>query len=273
MRKHEDSRTRASRVHAADRVAGSLARGRSESRDTAGRYRGVAVARGFHGQPWPAARGAPDDHYHAGDLWIICALRFKERWNEQWLPRRFTWLFFYDEAVGLAQGHRPCGECRHARYTAYRDAWAYANPGRLAPSARDMNRQLHVERIVRGTHRRRLHPMPWRGLPDGAFVLHARGVPHAVLGSELVEWTRDGYGAAVDPPGPRRGNRDNAAIFGLGPASRLQGADRPHGLRLTASACVGFSTDFRASQPAVVRLRHQLPALVSMAARASVAWG
>ena len=133
--------------------------------------------------------------FHAGDLWIICALRFKDRWNEQWLPRRFTWLFFYDEAVALAAGHRPCGECRHARYTEYRDAWAYANPGPPAPSARDMNRQLHVERIVRGTPRRRLHPMPWRGLPDGTFVMHAQGAPHAVLGSELVEWTRDGYGA------------------------------------------------------------------------------
>ena len=37
--------------------------------------------------------------------------------------------------------------------------------------------------------------MPWRGLPDGTFVMHAQGAPHAVLGSELVEWTRDGYGA------------------------------------------------------------------------------
>jgi hypothetical protein len=141
--------------------------------------------------------------FHAGDLWIICALRFNERWNEQWLPRRFTWLFFYDEAVALAAGHRPCGECRHARYTAYRDAWAFANPGRPAPSARDMNRQLHAERIVRGTHRRCLHPMPWRGLPDGAFVLHEQGVPHAVLGGELVEWTRHGYGARS--PRPVRG--------------------------------------------------------------------
>jgi hypothetical protein len=138
--------------------------------------------------------------FHAGDLWIICALKFKERWNEQWLPLRFTWLFFYDEAVALAAGHRPCGECRHARYTAYRDAWAYANPGPSAPSARDMNRQLHAERIVRGTHRRRLHPMPWRGLPDGAFVLHPQGVPHAVLGGELVEWTRGGYGARRSRP-------------------------------------------------------------------------
>lgn len=138
--------------------------------------------------------------FHAGDLWIICALRFRDRWNAQWLPRRFTWLFFYDEAVALAAGHRPCGECRRANYTAYRDAWAYANPSLPPPSARDINRQLHAERIVRGTHRRRLHQMPWRGLPDGAFVLLEEHAPHVVLGSELVLWTREGYGARRSRP-------------------------------------------------------------------------
>jgi hypothetical protein len=133
--------------------------------------------------------------FHAGDLWIICALRFRDRWNEQWLPRRFTWLFFHDEAVALAAGHRPCGECRHASYTAYRQAWEYAHSDPSPPSARDINRQLHAERLVRGTHRRRLHQMPWRGLPEGTFVLHDQRTPHAVVGNELVEWTHHGYGA------------------------------------------------------------------------------
>lgn len=145
-----------------------------------------------------------DDHrivrFHAGDLWIICALRFKDRWNEQWLPRRFTWLFFHDEAVALAAGHRPCGECRHESYVAYRDAWGMAQPGRPLPSAREMNRQLHAERLVRGTHRRRLHAVPWRELPDGAFALDQDGVPQLVLGGELVQWTRTGYGARRQRP-------------------------------------------------------------------------
>jgi len=133
--------------------------------------------------------------FHAGDLWIICALNFRNRWNEQWLPRRFTWLFFHDEAVALAAGHRPCGECRHASYTAYRDAWAAAGRSALPPSAREMNRQLHSERIVRGTRRRRLHEISWSGLPDGTFVLTADGSPQLVHGGRLVEWTREGYGA------------------------------------------------------------------------------
>lgn len=132
--------------------------------------------------------------FHAGDLWIICALSFRDRWNEQWLPRRFTWLFFHDEAVALAAGHRPCAECRRAAYVAYRDAWASVRSDRPPPSAGEINRQLHAERIARGTHRRRLHQLPWSGLPDGTFVITEDLSPHLVLGPELVEWSRAGYG-------------------------------------------------------------------------------
>ncbi|MGH3502104.1 MAG: hypothetical protein ACRDQA_14650, partial [Nocardioidaceae bacterium] len=107
--------------------------------------------------------------FHASDLWISCALRFGGRWSEQWRPHHFTWLYFHDEAVSLAAGHRPCGECRRGDYFAYRDAWVDALAG-VPPSAKQMNHQLHGERIVRGTHTRRTHTMPWRDLPSGAFV-------------------------------------------------------------------------------------------------------
>lgn len=130
---------------------------------------------------------------HAGDLWIVCALEFGDRWHEQWLPRHFTWLYFHDEAVAFAAGHRPCGECRRAAYTAYRDAWGGA------PSATEMNKRLHAERIVRGTHKRRIHRVPWRELPDGAFVL-VDDAPALVLGDALVEWTTAGYGASRRRP-------------------------------------------------------------------------
>jgi len=53
-------------------------------------------------------RGREIVRFHAGDLWITCALEFRGRWREQWLPHRWTHLFFYDEAVSLAAGHRPC---------------------------------------------------------------------------------------------------------------------------------------------------------------------
>jgi hypothetical protein len=143
-------------------------------------------------------RGTEIVRFHAGDLWIVCALEFRGRRSALWRPGRFTWLFFHDEAVAFAAGHRPCGECRRGAYTAFRDAWA-AGLGVAVPSAGELNRRLHGERIVRGTHRRRFHRRPWRELPDGAFVFLG-GAPRLVLGDAVVEWTTSGYGGRAARP-------------------------------------------------------------------------
>jgi hypothetical protein len=129
--------------------------------------------------------------FHASDLWITCALEFRGRRHEQWQPHHYTFLFFHDEAVSFAAGHRPCAECRRDSYNAYRAAWA-AGLGVDAPSAQQMNQRLHGERIVRKTHRRRLHPIPWADLPDGAFVMLGTS-PALVIGDGLREWTFQGY--------------------------------------------------------------------------------
>jgi hypothetical protein len=155
---------------------------------------------------WTGNRGILHrDHeivrFHASDLWITCALQFKDWGRPQWLPGRWTHLFFLDEAVSFAAGHRPCATCRRADYNAYRAAWA-ADLACDVPSAKAMNRQLHSERIVRGTHRRRLHPMPWPSLPDGTFVMLDQTAA-LVVGDRLTEWTNTGYGAGR--PRPRSG--------------------------------------------------------------------
>ena len=137
--------------------------------------------------------------FHAGDLWITCALEFNGRWQAQWQPHHYTFLYFHDEAVSLAAGHRPCAECRRAAYDRYRAAWAAGLGGDL-PSAQQMNRQLHQERIVRGTHRRRLHQLPWTDLPDGAFVLLDDDRPAVVVGSQVTEWTTRGYAGSRERP-------------------------------------------------------------------------
>jgi hypothetical protein len=146
---------------------------------------------------WTGNRGVLHEgreivRFHAGNLWITCALEFRGRHRELWIPNRWTPLFFHDEAVAFAAGHRPCGECRHAEYVTYKEAWAEAQGGPL-PSAGEMNRRLHGERIFRGTHRRRFHEILWADLPDGAFVLDT-GAPSLVLGDELVTWSPSGYG-------------------------------------------------------------------------------
>jgi hypothetical protein len=145
---------------------------------------------------------------HASDLWITCALEFRGRYREQWLPHRYTHLYFHDEAVSFAAGHRPCAECRRDDYRAYQRAWIAGKNGKglTAPGAKEMNAVLHGERIVPGTHRRRLHELSWPSLPDGTFVLldgPAGGQPGLVLGDAVVPWATEGYGAPV--PRPRTG--------------------------------------------------------------------
>jgi len=136
--------------------------------------------------------------FHRSPLWIICALEYKGWRAPKWEPHRWTALFFHDEAVALAAGHRPCALCRRGSYNDYRRALAAGN-GDPVLLAKEIDRQLHGERIVRGTHRRRLHPRPWVELPAGTFVL-VDGGP-AVLGPDsLVPWTTEGYGLARARP-------------------------------------------------------------------------
>jgi hypothetical protein len=46
--------------------------------------------------------------------WLVCLLDYKGRRREVMGVRSWTELFFLDEAVALAAGHRPCFFCRRA---------------------------------------------------------------------------------------------------------------------------------------------------------------
>jgi hypothetical protein len=149
-------------------------------------------------------RGTTIRRFHNGALWIVCTLTYEDRRLPQWVPGRYTLLFFHDEAVAFAAGHRPCALCRRPAYERYRDAWV-AGHGGDRPAATAIDRRLHAERLVTGTHRRRLHRMPWRSLPAGAFVL-LDDRPQLVLDARVVPWTVEGYGRPA--PRPSRGDVD-----------------------------------------------------------------
>ncbi len=142
-------------------------------------HRGHSVVR-----PWQVRR------------WITCRLEFRGWVAPKWQPGRWTPLFFYDEAVALAAGHRPCALCRRADYHAWLDAWGRALGRR--PNADAKDRQLHAERV--DGRRQRRHAMPWAKLPSGSYVAIGDG-PALVLDDRLVPWSPDGYGAAIDRPG------------------------------------------------------------------------
>lgn len=123
--------------------------------------------------------------------WIACTLSYKGWVAPKWTPGRWTALFFYDEAVALAAGHRPCALCRRDAYRRYLDAAQMQN-------ADACDARLHAERL--DGKQKRLHRFAWSGLPAGAFVEFG-GEPYVVLPDRIRRWCRTaGYGEPVTRP-------------------------------------------------------------------------
>jgi hypothetical protein len=129
--------------------------------------------------------------------WITCRLAFKGRRRALMTPRRYTELFFLDEATAFAAGHRPCAECRWHDYQRFRTCW----PELAGQPVAELDEVLHRERVDRAG-RRIVRPMAADGLPDGSFVVLEQRPDQALLkwGDQLYPWSLDGYGAPVAPP-------------------------------------------------------------------------
>jgi hypothetical protein len=85
----------------------------------------------------------------ATKAWLICVCEYKGRRREVMGGRSWTELFFLDEAVALAAGHRPCFFCRRQSAEAFRGAWTKARGGKV-PFAAEMDAVLHEERLDHG---------------------------------------------------------------------------------------------------------------------------
>src|SRR5213078_2845826 len=109
--------------------------------------------------------------------WITCVLEFRGWVAPKWVPGRWTPLFFLDEAVALAAGHRPCALCRRADFNRWMDAWEAAFGER--PTVDPLDRRLHAERLDGKVQRR--HAAAWRDLPAGTFVVLDDRVPAVVM--------------------------------------------------------------------------------------------
>ena len=51
-------------------------------------------------------------HHRSSTLWITCLTEFRDWRVPLARPNRWTPIFFLDDAVALAAGHRPCATCR-----------------------------------------------------------------------------------------------------------------------------------------------------------------
>jgi hypothetical protein len=127
---------------------------------------------------------------YASRRWITCVLEFKGRHRAVMSPGRYTELFFLDEAVALAAGHRPCAECRRERFNAFKKAWRPKPMGNFL-YADDIDRELHKARI-RGHREKVTHRADSKSLPDGCFVRIA-DASYLVWREGLLRWSPEGY--------------------------------------------------------------------------------
>lgn len=173
--------------------------------------------------------------HHRGSLWIICLTSYRD-WNHPLdSPRVWTPLFFLDDAVALAAGHRPCGLCRRDEYLAYQRgvsmralsqgevvqegaSQAGVSQDRFADQlvlAGELNRRLQGERLrrrQRGEAGRGRGPwlerardrMLWSAeadsLPAGVVVIGENGEPHLLTERALQPFSFGGWGQSIARP-------------------------------------------------------------------------
>lgn len=149
--------------------------------------------------------------HHQSSAWIVCRLEFKGRRVPLARPHGWTPIFFLDDAVALAAGHRPCGLCRRAEHLAYQTAVTegLGRPQRVL--TRELDRRLAAERLRagRGLERasdRRLWTAPAPELPDGTVIV-VQGVPQLLLGERALAFSFAGW----HDPRPRP--RDAATVL------------------------------------------------------------
>src|SRR4051812_22830988 len=131
--------------------------------------------------------------------WLVCLCEFKGRRRSVMGARSWTELFFLDEAIALAAGHRPCFFYRRDAAKAFRDAWASGSAARV-PRAAEIDAILHAERLDHG--RKRVHSITARPdeLPDGAGIAAAGGAHPVAHGRAVRLAGRGDDGPLGKPP-------------------------------------------------------------------------
>ena len=138
-------------------------------------------------------------HRWTSKAWICCALEWKAKRRTPMTPHTWTELFFLDEAVALAAGHRPCATCRRPAFVAFREAWRRAAlPGSKAP---EIDATLHAARLtdtrLTDTRQQHRYQAEAASLPDGTFIW--QDTPHLIHAGLAFPYTPSRY----LPPIPR----------------------------------------------------------------------
>ena len=150
--------------------------------------------------------------YQRGALWISCVTEWRGRRQPLAAVGRWTPLFFLDEAVALAAGHRPCAYCRRDAYNSYVDAIRASDIDGHSLNATALNRRLADERssgpgapsaarrgLARGKGRQ-TWPAELATLPTGTVFIDDRGAAMLAVNDHVAAFTFEGWSHRT--PGP-----------------------------------------------------------------------
>ncbi len=125
--------------------------------------------------------------------WVCCVLAFKNRQRRLMTPNRYTELFFHDEAVALAAGHRPCAECRRADHKAFLAAAEHSGP------VAQFDAKLHAARAIPRRFAQHRPMFDCATLPNGCFVLRDN-TPLLLWHDAALPFSPTGYAAPQRRP-------------------------------------------------------------------------
>jgi hypothetical protein len=146
--------------------------------------------------------------HHGARLWIACLLQYKDWRVDLARPGRWTPVFFLDDAVALAAGHRPCGLCRREDHRAYQRGVTQGLRAHAAVSAAELDRRLAAERLRRGRGIDRAGDrIVWTAeageLPSGTVIVDG-STPRLLLDDRMLAFGFAGWHSPAARP--RRGS-------------------------------------------------------------------
>ncbi|HWM22269.1 MAG TPA: hypothetical protein VNO51_21440 [Ilumatobacteraceae bacterium] len=136
--------------------------------------------------------------HHHSPLWISCVTEFRDWRHPLAAPHRWTPIFFLDDAVALAAGHRPCAFCRRDAYRSYRDAVTKSLASTKPLLAAALDRRLVEERHRRGRGLDRADDrLVWEArideLPSGTVVVDDDRHTRLLIADRMLMFTFDGW--------------------------------------------------------------------------------
>jgi hypothetical protein len=128
-----------------------------------------------------------------GQRWITCCLEFQGRKRTVMSPGHYTELFFLDEAVAFAAGHRPCAECRRDRFMVFQDAWKRRDEEHSKTPARAPQIDVELHRTRTDSSGRKItYAAKLNSLPNGCFV-QIDNSAFLIWNDALLLWTPECY--------------------------------------------------------------------------------